>query len=259
MMPWGPSVRCLTQQKHLEFGEKLVSRDDDHYTLAYSVLPYTPENEKYRAVTSSYDEHSDMTVYPITTDGNYASLVEWSIAQNTAITYDQLDKQNIYIFSKVFHDLETYLEKTAPKQQNPIYSVKYLDGGKIQLTITQGTILPEPSGTLFTSIKNYISQFKEITVDKESPAQATREDHDFSSIDISRGDDHKVSVFVRPVTIPPTGQATRLFKSKVNTYVQVVHTIVKKSDVTIEQTVALIEEHFYEFITAIPSGQKTEL
>jgi hypothetical protein len=255
----GSKRAMFNEGKTLGIWQELVDRDDDHYTLAYSVLPYTPETEKYRAVNSGYDERSDMTVYPITTDGNYASLVEWSINQNTDRTFEALDKVNQYIFSTVFKDLEDYLEKNSPKQQNSIYSVKYLDGGKFQLTINQGSILQESSGDLSSKIKSYISHSKDITLIKENPTQATRENAESSSFDVSYGDDHKASFFVRPVTIAVTGQALRLAKAKVNTYVQIQHTIILPSRETIEETVASIQKQFQEFITSLPSVQKTEL
>jgi len=142
--------------------------------------------------------------------------------------------------------LEAHLEKTSTKEINAFYSVKYLEEGKIQLSINVGALLPESSGSIVSKIKTLLTTSKVTIVQVPQPERENTEPSHFS---VTYSDTHEASIAVRPVTIPGTGQAKRLMKGPVTTYVQAKHKLVVSG--AIEDSVAAVQKQFQEFVTEL--------
>jgi len=89
----------MTEDKRVRVWQELVRVDDFGFFLGFSVLPYRKETEKYRAEGfKGCNERSEVWVHPVTVDGNFGSVVEWSVCVNTEQTLEEVEKVNQTFF-----------------------------------------------------------------------------------------------------------------------------------------------------------------
>jgi len=122
--------------------EKLLVLNPDNFSWSYTILDYNDTTRQYSPLHPFYNQRSYSSMWPITTHGNNACLVEWLMTQNAPFPEFILDIEHQFIFGPFYGDLNTYLEKLHPvPENNPIFTVKDIDDKSIHLTVRQGTVV----------------------------------------------------------------------------------------------------------------------
>jgi len=245
------SIRKMNMGHPIIFGkndmyiwEKLVNLDDEHYTWAYSLLNYTDEMEVFRGVLDySYKHRSDVNVYPITTDGNKGSIVQWNIKMKTMRTLEEVIYGNEFTFSGLFVDLAEYLKNEKADSSETNNNIRK---EKDHLVITLGSVVLENLEHTCKALKIELDSFKPTY----TPSPASRENNWPCFLSAVMGG-ASVEWAVRPVQFSSVKKSffSKLLHSEpAKSYIQFTGSVPLESD---EATIEEVKKQFSSIIAKL--------